>query len=201
MAMTEEEQIMGAEIRKTLMDAVMRAGRTGAGRIGSELGHVMDPGFIREIPADTPPSIPMPSPSIPPGYGNPETMDPGFMEMDPGFMDKSYTPDEIREITKRRMLEELWRRREIEQSGGIAPIPKGSRGEIVPIPDRPRGSRGEMIPIPNYTGGGRIAPIPNYTGGGEIVPIPELGHSQQYQGERFSIEDLIRSFRESEKQF
>ena len=29
----------------------------------------------------------------------------------------------------------------------------------------------------------------------------ELGHGQQYQGERSSIGDLIRSFRESEKQF
>jgi len=189
MAMTEEEQIMGAEIRKTLMDAVMRAGRMQRPEYEN-----IDPGFTRGIPADTPPSIPMPSPSIPPGYGNPETMD-------PGFMDPRSTKWHLRSDEKLRILEELWRRREIEQSGGIAPIPKGSRGEMVPIPDRPRGSRGEMIPIPNYTGGGRIAPIPNYTGGGEIVPIPELGHSQQYQGERFSIEDLIRSFRESEKQF
>ena len=192
MAMTEEEQIMGAEIRKTLMDAVMRAGRMQRPEYEN-----IDPGFTRGIPADTPPSIPMPSPSIPPGYGNPETMDPGFTKWqyppethsprrpsEAEQMEQYYSPDE-----KRRMLEELWRRREIEQSGGIAPIPKGSRGEMVPIPDRPRGSRGEMIPIPNYTGGG------------EIVPIPELGHSQQYQGERFSIEDLIRSFRESEKQF
>ena len=116
MAMTEEEQIMGAEIRKTLMDALM-----GAGRMQRPEYENIDPGFIREIPADTPPSIPMPSPSIPPGYRNPETMDPGFTKWqyppethsprrpsEAEQMEQYYSPDE-----KRRMLEELWKRRVI----------------------------------------------------------------------------------------
>ena len=184
MAMTEEELIMREEMRSTLMDAIMKRGRM-------QQTQSIDPGFSREIPEGTPPSIPMPSPRVPQGYENPETMDPGFTrwQYPPGThrprvqseaeqMDQYYSPDE-----KRRMLEEFWLRRDIGRELGQLPP---QQGNMVPIPIARPGEGGNYAPIPGARPGE----------GGEMVPMPNA-----IPGDRFSIGDLIRSFKESENQF
>tara|TARA_R100000808_G_scaffold7531_1_gene22063 strand:+ start:981 stop:1466 length:486 start_codon:yes stop_codon:yes gene_type:complete len=161
MAMTEEEQIMGAEIRKTLMDALMGPGSWKNTRTSTVLDSIENKFDENFNPWQYPLGTHFPNrPKV---------------QSEEEQMDQYYSPDE-----KRRMFQEFWRRTEIgSELGGPPP----QQRNMVPIPISRPGEGGNYAPLPPVKPGEE----------GEMVPMQ--------QGKRFSLGDLIRSFRESEKEF